>query len=117
MASEESYVYIHIEYTKVHQKCQKWFILASFWKPEACSQTVLPDRSILIGQKLAENAKIENLKRDIFGDFQTIWVAFRHAIFGILILKCTSTITLILILFFSPRLVICNIECCAHGKY
>ena len=29
-----------------------------FKKPEACGQTVLPDRSILIGQKLVENAKI-----------------------------------------------------------
>ena len=27
-------------------------------KREACGQTVLPDRSILIGQKLVENAKI-----------------------------------------------------------
>ena len=44
-----------------------------FWKPEACGQTVLPDRSILIGQKLVENAKIENLKCDILGDFQTMW--------------------------------------------
>ena len=35
-------------------------ILASFWKPEACGQTVLPDRSVLIGQKLEENAKIKN---------------------------------------------------------
>ena len=35
--------------------------LASFWKPEACGQTVLPDRSIFIGQKLMENAKIEKL--------------------------------------------------------
>ena len=33
-----------------------------FLKPEACCQTVLPDRSILIGQKLAENAKIEKSK-------------------------------------------------------
>ena len=34
-----------------------------FWrvfdKPEACGQTVLPDRSILIGQKSVENAKIQ----------------------------------------------------------
>ena len=29
-----------------------------FWKPEAYGQTVLPDRSILIEQKLVENAKI-----------------------------------------------------------
>ena len=39
----------------------KWSILASFFKPEACGQIVLPDRSILIGQKLVKNAKIENL--------------------------------------------------------
>ena len=43
--------------------------LASFLKSEACGQTVLPDRSILIGQKLVENAKIEKLKCDILGDF------------------------------------------------
>ena len=35
----------------------KW--LASFGKPEACGQTVLPDRSIFVGQKLEDNAKIE----------------------------------------------------------
>ena len=29
--------------------------------------------SILIKQKLVENAKIENLKCDILGDFQTMW--------------------------------------------
>ena len=33
-----------------------------FLRPEAGGQTVLPDRSILIGQKLVENAKIENIK-------------------------------------------------------
>ena len=46
--------------------------LASFWKPEAFGQTVLPDRSILKGQKLVENDKIEKLKCDILGDFQTL---------------------------------------------
>ena len=30
--------------------------------PEAYGQTVLPDRSILIGQKLVENAKTETFK-------------------------------------------------------
>ena len=44
-----------------------------FLKPEACGQTVLPDRSISIGQKLVENAKIEKFKWDILGDFQTMW--------------------------------------------
>ena len=28
-------------------------------KPEACGQTVLPDMSVLIRQKLVENAKIQ----------------------------------------------------------
>ena len=34
------------------------------------SQTVLPDRSFLIGQKLVENAII---KCDILSNFQTVW--------------------------------------------
>ena len=46
--------------------------LASFWKPEACGQTVLPGRSVLIGQKLVENAKMQTFKCDILGDFQTL---------------------------------------------
>ena len=48
-------------------------ILAIFWKPEGFSQTVLPDRLILIGQKLVENAKIEKSKCDILGNFQNMW--------------------------------------------
>ena len=47
--------------------------LKSFWKPEACGQTVLPDRSVLIGQKLVENAKIQNFKCYILSNFQTMW--------------------------------------------
>ena len=34
-------------------------------------QTVLPDKSILIGQKLVENAKIQKFKCDI-------WVTFKQ---------------------------------------
>ena len=37
---------------------------------QACS--VLPDRSILIGHKLVEDAKIEKLKCDILRYFQTL---------------------------------------------
>ena len=48
--------------------------LASFWKPEACGQTVLPDRSVLIGQKLVENTKIQKFKCDILSSFQTMLV-------------------------------------------
>ena len=32
---------------------------ASYRKPEACGQTVLPDWSLLLGQKLVENTEIE----------------------------------------------------------
>ena len=34
-------------------------------------QRVFPNRSILVGQKLVNNAKIEKIKCDIFSDFQT----------------------------------------------
>ena len=51
----------------------KWSNLASFWKPEACGQTVLPDRLVLIGQKLVENSKIPKFKCDILSNFQTLW--------------------------------------------
>ena len=44
-----------------------------FGKPEACGQTVLPDRSILIEKKNGANTKIEKFKYDIFDDFQTLW--------------------------------------------
>ena len=46
--------------------------LASFLKLEANGQTVLPDRSLLVGQKLLANAK--NAKCDILSDFQTLWI-------------------------------------------
>ena len=58
IASEASYVYI-LSGQKLILKCQNCSILASFWKPEACGQTELPDRSVLIGQKLVENDKIQ----------------------------------------------------------
>ena len=58
-------------------------ILASFWKTEACGQTVLPDRSLLIGQKLVEKAKIEKSKCDILGDFQTLCKSYLEIIISI----------------------------------
>ena len=60
MASEASYVYIRsgkkvIKMSKI---------------PEACGQTVLPDRSKFeLDKKLVENAQIEKLKGDTLGDF------------------------------------------------
>ena len=47
---------------KLIKKCQNWYVLASFSKSKACGQTVLPDRSILKGQKLVKIAKVENIK-------------------------------------------------------
>ena len=45
---------LHFEWTKVYKKIgQKMVDLESFWKPEACGQTVLPDRSILKWIKIA----------------------------------------------------------------
>ena len=40
-----------------------------FLKTEACGQTVLPDRSVLVGQKLVENAKIQKFNCDILSNF------------------------------------------------
>ena len=37
--------------------------LTSFSKTEVGSQTVLPNKPILIGQKLVENAKIEKIQK------------------------------------------------------
>ena len=58
-----------------NENCEmtKWSNLGSFWKPKACGQTELPDRSISIGQKLVENAKIQKFKCDFLDDFQTLW--------------------------------------------
>ena len=54
IASEASYVY-----NLSGQKFIKDAKNGNFWKPEACGQTVVPDRSVIIGQKLVENAKIQ----------------------------------------------------------
>ena len=73
IASEASYVYI-LSGQKLIKNAQKWSILASLWKHEGCGQTVLPDRSVLIGQTLVENAKIQKFKCDILSNFQTMWL-------------------------------------------
>ena len=50
ITNEASYVYIS----------RGQFDLASVRKPEACGQTVEPDRSILKGKKMAKMAKMKN---------------------------------------------------------
>ena len=61
IASEASSVYILsgqklIKNAKNAKNGPFWRV---FWKPEACCQTVLPDMSVLTGQNLVENAKIQ----------------------------------------------------------
>ena len=53
---ERSELRLHFEWPKMPnaKNVSLWRV---FEKPEACCQTVLPDRSVLIGQKLVENAK------------------------------------------------------------
>ena len=47
------------------------------FKCDICGQSVLPDKSILIRQKLIKNAKIQKFKCDIISNFQPMWV--RHS--------------------------------------
>ena len=71
--NSETCVYI-LSGQKLVQKCQIRSVLASFWQLvelAVCGQTVLPDRSVLIGQKLVENTKIETFKWDILS-----WLMF-----------------------------------------
>ena len=79
---ERSELRSHFQWTKVNKKCQKWSNLASFRKPEACSQTELPDRSVLIVKNWWKMPKLKNsnatfllifkhcvvVTTDIFGD-------------------------------------------------
>ena len=43
--------------------------LGKFWKPKDFGQTVLPDRSLLIRQKVVENAKVEKIEMRHFQSF------------------------------------------------
>ena len=62
--SEAGYVYI-LSRQKLVKNAKNGQFWRVFKKTEACGQTVLPDRSVLIGQKLTENAKIKKFKCDI----------------------------------------------------
>ena len=61
ITSEASYFYT-FSGQKFIKNAKKRFILAIFWKLENCGQIVLPDRSLLVGQKLVENAKNWKIK-------------------------------------------------------
>ena len=65
------YVYI-LSGQKLIKNAKNGPIWRVFEKPEACSQSVLPDSLVLIGQKLVENVKIQKFKCDILSNFQTV---------------------------------------------
>ena len=58
IASVASYVYIWSGQKLVKNAKN------GFWKPKACGQIVLPESSLLKGQKLSENDKIKQFKCD-----------------------------------------------------
>ena len=62
---------LHFEWTKVHQKCNKWSNFDKLFKSEPCGQILLPDRSLLIWQKMVENAKIKKIQMQV-------WVIFKQ---------------------------------------
>ena len=70
IASEASYVYNKSGQKFIKNAKNSQF--GEFLKSEVGGQTVLPDMSILIGQRLVKKAKIEKFKWDIFGYFQTM---------------------------------------------
>ena len=90
IASEASNVYILSGQMLI--KMPKKSILASFWNSEAYGQTVLPDKSLLIGKKLEENAKIEILKYgvifnlicDLLNNFQILCTVFEIVLKGLI---------------------------------
>ena len=61
---ERSELRLPFEWTKVNEKCQLWRLFENL---KACGQTVLQDRSLLIGHKLVKNAKIRDSN-------ETFWV-------------------------------------------
>ena len=65
---EWSKLRLHFECTKVHKKCKKNRRLASFWSLR--SKSVTRQVSLILGQKLVENPKIQKLKCDILGIFK-----------------------------------------------
>ena len=68
IASAASYIY-NLSGQKLIKDAKNGQFGEFFWKPEACGQTVLPDRALLIGQKWVENAKIKKIQMQHFGWF------------------------------------------------
>ena len=71
IVSEVSYDYILSgqKFIKNAKNSQFWRVFGNI---EASGQTVLPDRSIFIRQKLVKNAQIKKFKCDFLSNFQTM---------------------------------------------
>ena len=68
-------------------KMPKTVHFGDFWKPEVCGQTVLPDRSILIEQKLVKMPKHKNSNA-------TFLAIFKHCEILNLLLKSGNTVAI-----------------------
>ena len=62
----------------------------SFWQTEACGQTVLPDRPVLIGQKLVKKAKI---KKNSNATFWALFKQFANTAKYLLKKKCQNILS------------------------
>ena len=70
MVSEASYVYILCALKLIKDAKN-----SPFW-PEACGQTVLPDRSVLNRTKIDGKCQNAKMKCNILSNFQTMWQQF-----------------------------------------
>ena len=78
IASEASYVYI-LSGQKLIKNAKKWSILTSFWKPKACGQTVLPERTKIGGT--CQSPKIQMRHFDIFSNsILGFFMIFEHCV-------------------------------------
>ena len=69
LRAKRAYILSGQKLIKDAKNCIFWRV---FRKPEDCGQTVLPDRLVLIGQKLVEIAKMPKFKCDISNMFGTL---------------------------------------------
>ena len=68
-ASEARYAYI-LSRQKLISKYQIWCFLASFWKPESCGQTVLPDSHFYKTKINGKGQKAKNSNATFWGTFK-----------------------------------------------
>ena len=84
IASEASYVYILCQ-QKLIKNAKNGPFCASFWKTDACGQTVLPDMSVLNRTQICGKCQNSNA---------TFWVIFKQCVKGFIDFVITITIDL-----------------------